>query len=130
MSATQPAIPNAGILDRRITLQRFATAQDPTGDVIETWVDLAEVWAAVEPLGGLERLQAAQLTASIDTRFTIRYRPDLTAALHRIRYDGKLYDIVAVIELGRREGLQLDAAWADAPTSGMQRARVLFGGAA
>lgn len=128
MPTTYPAILDAGRLDRRITLQAFTSTTDDYGEVIETWTDLAEVWAEVRPLRGVERVEAAQLAAQVDTRFTIRYRDDLAPGRHRITYQGRLYNIQAVLELGRREALQLEAVWADAPTGGMQtRARTPVG---
>jgi SPP1 family predicted phage head-tail adaptor len=128
MPTTYPAILDAGRLDRRITLQVFTSTTDEYGEVIETWTDLAEVWAEVRPLRGVERVEAAQLAAQVDTRFTIRYRDDLAPGRHRITYQGRRYNIQAVLELGRREALQLEAVWADAPTGGMQtRARAPVG---
>lgn len=96
----------AGRLDRRITFQRFASTQDEFGQPIETWSDYATVWARVEPLRGRERFEAQREHAEVDTRFHIRYRADITV-LDRIAYEGDLYDIEAVIETGRHQGLEI-----------------------
>lgn len=78
--------------------------------MIETWTDLATVWANVRELRGTERFEAAQLTALVDAYFTIRYRPDVVPHM-RLNYEGDLFDIQEVLELPRREGLQLEAKW-------------------
>jgi len=126
MPTTYPAITDAGRLDRRITLQLKSTTDNEYGEPIVTWTDVAEVWAEVRPLRGIERVQAAQLVAAVDTIFVIRYRDDLALApgTHRIRYQNRTYNVEAVLEVGRREAWQLEAAWADAPTAGTQARRV------
>ena len=76
-------------------------------------------------MAGLERVQAAQLMSIMDTRFLIRWRGDLQPGTHRVVFDGRTYDIEAVVELGRREGLQLDGLWTESPaaaTAGRVRA--------
>ncbi|MCK9497108.1 MAG: phage head closure protein [Dehalococcoidia bacterium] len=96
----------AGRLDRRITLQRFTATQDAYGEPIETWADYVTVWARVEPLRGRERFEAQREHAEVDTRFHLRYRDDLTVE-DRITYEGDLYDIEAILETGRHEGLEI-----------------------
>ncbi len=67
----------SGRLDRRITLQRKTVVENSYGEPIETWVDLATVWAEYLPTGGVERYAATQMVAEADTRWRIRYRADL-----------------------------------------------------
>ena len=104
MSTTRPALFNAGTLDRRITLQTFATTQDEYGDVLETWADEVTLWADVQLLAGLERVQAAQTMAVMDARFIVRWRADIQPGTHRVVYDGRTYQIEAVVELGPARG--------------------------
>jgi SPP1 family predicted phage head-tail adaptor len=102
----------AGPLDRRITLQRATTAQDDTGQEVQTWADLATVWASKRDVSDSERVAAAEVSASITTRFQIRW-DTLWSDLNpkdRVACDGKTYDIFGVKELGRREGLEITAA--------------------
>jgi len=96
----------AGQLDRRVTLQRRVLTQNSYGEAIETWVDLAVVWAAYRPLRGAERVYAAQTVAEGDIKWLIRCRPGITP-IDRLLYKGEVYDITSVIELGRREGYEL-----------------------
>jgi SPP1 family predicted phage head-tail adaptor len=94
----------AGLLDRRVTLERRVEVVDPSGEVVVSWVPLATVWARVEPLGGRENFGAQQFVATGDLRFTVRWRADVTP-LHRVVYAGVPYDVVSVAEEGRREAL-------------------------
>ena len=96
----------AGELDRRVTIEYKTEAPDTSGQPIETWKTLFETWATVRPLRGDERYMSEQTVASADTQFRIRFRADITP-LNRINYDGRIYDITGVIELGRTEGLEI-----------------------
>lgn len=99
----------AGTLDRRITFERATAAQaNPSGEQVLTWATEVTVWAEVAPLGGRELFQAQQLEAKADTRFRIRYRTGVTPDEKlRIAYGGRRYDLRSVVELGRREGLEI-----------------------
>ena len=99
----------AGRLDAQITLQSATEAQDVFGEPIQTWSDLTTdptVWAEVIPLSGRERFEAQQVNAEVDTTFRIRYRTDLDEQM-RVVYNSTPYDIHAIQELRRREGLEL-----------------------
>lgn len=87
----------AGDLDRRITIQQATSVADAFGEPIETWSDLATVWAEVVPLGGREFFEARQVNAEQTARFRIRYRADITREM-RVLYDGKTYGIEAAEE--------------------------------
>lgn len=101
----------AGNLDRQITLQQVTTVQDAYGEEIETWADLSPdptVWANVRPVRGRELEGKPGVIAEADTVFKIRHRTDLTRRM-RISYNGDLYNIKSINELGRREGLEIFA---------------------
>lgn len=109
----------AGRLDRRILLeepQQMGTTD--SGQPIVKWLPVGTVWARREPLKGQERFLADQVAAHVDTRFTIRYRSgvtpekrirDLSDPIVQEEGVGRVYDITQVLELGRREGLQVFA---------------------
>jgi SPP1 family predicted phage head-tail adaptor len=94
----------AGLLDRRVRLERRQEETDDSGQSVVRWLPLAEVWARVEPLGGREGFGQQQFVATGDVRFTIRWRDDVTP-LHRVVYDGQGFDVVTVAEDGRREAI-------------------------
>ncbi|MCC2547713.1 phage head closure protein [Hymenobacter sp. BT175] len=99
---------NIGKLDRRITLEQNTATQNAYGEQVPAWSEVGEVWARVDYGRGNEAVQAGEQVAIQRIDFTIRYKPGLSARL-RITYEGQVYDIEAVQELGRRAGLKLSA---------------------
>lgn len=101
----------AGRLDRRVTLQRMDKQRAPgSGETTLVPVDVVTVWAEKRPLQGREAFEAGQLAAKVDTVWTVRWwRNDLTPEwrLKDPADAGRFYQIRAVLELGRREGLEL-----------------------
>lgn len=107
----------SGRLDRRITIQRSTSTPSDSGEPELEWGDLAAVWAWMAPVRGSERFTNPQLVAEEQIEFRIRYSAtvaDLTP-LDRIIYPSlsgslptkRVHDILAVHEIGRREGLQI-----------------------
>ncbi len=95
----------AGSFDRKITLQT-RRVPDPHGAPVEVWVDLATVRAQVVQRSGREFFGTDQLQAEARVIFRIRWRRGVTAQ-DRVVYDGRAHDIHAVIETGRKDGLEL-----------------------
>ncbi len=98
----------AGDLDRLITIEQPTESVDAYGAPTQTWATLAQVWAQVKPVRGSEYFAAQQMNARVDAVFRVRYRTDLTTKM-RISYNSETYDIQGIIEIGRREGLELMA---------------------
>ena len=96
-------------MDRRVTIEQDTPTRDTTGAEVESWSTLATVWAEVRERRGREFFDSHQVTAEIDTVFLIRWRSDVTAKM-RINWDGKLYDIHFVGEIGRQRGLEIMAS--------------------
>jgi len=90
----------AGLLNQRVKLQRQDDAVDASGQVTQRWLDVGEVWARVEPLGGREEFGNQQFVATGDVRFTIRRRDDVNP-LFGIVHRGRAYDVVSVAPDGR-----------------------------
>lgn len=86
----------SGRLSERITIQQKSVTRDTVGAEVITWSTVATVWAAVEPLRGREFVAIRQTTTDITTRFLIRYRSGITAAM-RILLGSQAYNIVEVI---------------------------------
>lgn len=103
---------DAGKLDRRITLQRYGITYNEDNEPVEGFSDLATVWASVQYASDGERVRAAEVGATITIRFQIRYSSTVAGVnpKDRVVYDGKVFDISAVKELGRSEGLEISAA--------------------
>lgn len=96
----------SGELSRRIVIELATEAQDSYGEAVPTWSTFATVWAKVTPNRGDERFAANQIVAQADSVFRIRWQSGVTTKM-RINYDGQIYDIVYMAEIGRREGLDL-----------------------
>lgn len=96
----------AGTMDRLVTLQSRSDPQNGYGEVTPTFATLATVRAARRELQGEERFRAQQLDARITCEYEIYYREDVTPR-NRLVDDGVTYDILSVIQIGRRRGLRL-----------------------
>lgn len=102
---------DAGRMDRRITLERFTETRDEFNSPVQAWAPLATVGASKEDIRDAERWSAQEVGAEVTTRFRIRYSATV-ADLNpkdRVQFDGRQYDIAAVKEIGRREGLEITA---------------------
>jgi len=97
----------AGELRHRVTIQQKSVVRDSYGEEDVTWTNVATVWGSVEPLQGREFIEAKQTQAEITTRIRIRYRSSISPEM-RVVWDGHIYDIEAVIDVGgRKRELQL-----------------------
>jgi SPP1 family predicted phage head-tail adaptor len=83
----------AGTLDKRVVLQSVSRAPDGGGGSVDTWSDVATLWAAVRPLTGQERFLAQQVQAKLDTEIEIRHRAGVVAQ-QRFEYDARHFYIV------------------------------------
>lgn len=104
-----PRMPDPGNFDTRVTLQQRAVAvSGSTGARIETWEDLATVWAEARPTSGKDLIAAAAMQAEATVRFRIRWRADVTAAM-RVLWRGVPHDILGqpVDREGGRHTLEL-----------------------
>lgn len=95
-------------LDKRITIQAVQATLDAAGQPVESWADVATVWAEVRPFRGGERFLARQVVGKSVTTFVVRYLAGVTVR-HRIVYEGLPWDIQDVRERGRQEALEIDA---------------------
>ena len=98
-----------GKLRNRITIQYPNPTQDATNDPVVAWLDLAQVWADIRPVGGQERLQrqADQVVAQVDHRIKIRWRGDVTPKM-RVKFGSRYFDIGTVDDPdGRKRELVL-----------------------
>lgn len=99
-----------GKLDKRITLQSRTTAANAYGEPVETWADVADVWAEVNyPLTQSGEVYIERVNiATTNTEFTIRYRADVGFDW-RIVYGSDSYDIERISEVGRQNYLTISA---------------------
>lgn len=125
----------AGRLDRTISILRKRLALSPSGDQVESWEPIVISRAAsIAPLSGDERFTSEQYVALEQAEFRIRWSAEVadinpldrivSPALRLSELEGspagivtddsiadrRQYDVMAVHELGRREGLRILAA--------------------
>jgi len=96
----------AGRYRHRVTIQRPVEVQAGSGDVTQTWADLATVWARITPARGEKYLAAQQIDDAQAVAFRIRYRLGIRPN-QRLKYSPepglyKLYDVVDVLEINER----------------------------
>ena len=114
----------SGKLDRRITIMRATESQSASGEPQIVWSILAGRWASVRPLSGSERWAAPQVIAQDQVEFQVRWSADILDLTPRDRIvypaldvgdpldeipDTHIYELLAVNEVGRREGFKLIA---------------------
>jgi SPP1 family predicted phage head-tail adaptor len=94
-----------GALRERLTLEAPSRAGDGGGGATVTWDPVAELWAAVRPITGDERLRHDAVTARVTHEVWIRHRADVVPAM-RFTAGARILHIVAVLDPGRRDRLQ------------------------
>jgi SPP1 family predicted phage head-tail adaptor len=96
-------------LDRRIELQhQVLTRNATTGEEEVGYTTYATVWAGKRDVRGREFFAAQQVNSDITTIWQIRYRTDVLAT-DRLVIDGLYYNILPPAEIGRRDGLEIQA---------------------
>lgn len=110
---------NAGRLDREIVLLTATTEQASSGAEVTTWPDVATVedaagvdnalvlWAEwLSPKAAERWLPQQRLESYVDGAFRMYDQsPRPTPGGTRILFDGTIYDVTGVVEIGRGEGL-------------------------
>lgn len=88
-----------GKLNHRVTVQSRTTSKDDYGQELDSWSDVATVWANILPIGGRERLRAMAIESSLTHTVMVRYRaefkPPLQMGAKRIIYQGRIFNIVS-----------------------------------
>lgn len=102
----------AGRMDQRITIERKTRTSDGMGGFTETWAEQGTIWAEVLPLSTREIWNAMQISAETRFRVRVRFRGDANGSPYytsadRVTWRGRTYGIERVVEIGRREGLEI-----------------------
>jgi SPP1 family predicted phage head-tail adaptor len=106
-----------GKLDKRIRLQNRSSTLDDYGQPVNTWSNLATVWANIKPLTGREKAQMQMVDSILTHRVTIRYRvdfmPPTTVDAYRIAYETpsgtRIFNITAAQDVDEaRQHIQFD----------------------
>lgn len=98
----------AGKRDRRIVLQRATSTKNGLNEDVKQWSALGTRWAEKLDVSDGEQLRAAQMGATITTRFRV-LRDSLTATLtprDRIVLGSLVYEITGIKEIDP-DGLEI-----------------------
>lgn len=87
----------AGRFRHRVTIQSKVVSRDSAGGVTESWTTFAKnVPAAIDTITGRENVSSEQITSSVTTEISIRWRPGLTAIM-RVLHKDDVYNVEGVI---------------------------------
>ena len=93
-------------LDRTITIERHTTGLNADREPVETWAPMATLAAQRLENGSREFRRAYGVAEEGEAVFRVRFVAGITTA-DRIVFEGEPLDVVEVVELGRRAGLDL-----------------------
>lgn len=85
-----------GDLRQRISLQSKTSASDGMGGDVDTWADVADVFAAIWPTSAAETVAANATSLVVTHRVRIRYRSDVRGSW-RIKFGTRYFAIVSLI---------------------------------
>jgi head-tail adaptor len=97
---------------QRVRYVRIETRTDPQAQ-FEQWDTLDWVWMSRSELSADERFKSDQEMAYADTRWVMPYREDMdpelvdVAAVRRLVYQGRVYDIRAAEPSGWKRDIEL-----------------------
>ena len=93
----------AGRLRHRIRIEQLVDLLDSNGQVIQNndtgevsraWVEVATVWAAIEPLSAREFIQSQAIQSQITARIVIRQRDGLDASMRLVHLRTGRADVI------------------------------------
>jgi SPP1 family predicted phage head-tail adaptor len=96
----------AGQLTRRLKIQSRSTNQDTFGGPSLVWIDVATVWAEIQPLTGRELESAQRMASEVSHQITVRYQANFAdpkvVAGYRAIYKGRVFNIHASLNEDER----------------------------
>jgi hypothetical protein len=96
-------------------MDNLAVVQTPTesanaiGEPILTWSTFATRWVAILPLSGNEQITALANEGNVTHRIRMRYTAGIKPKM-RLVSEGRTFEIMSVVERGRREEHELMAS--------------------
>lgn len=99
--------------DRPLRIERATTTRNEIGEPIASWELVANTLAEKDPKLGREAFVAQQVIATGDVVYRIRWRSDIKPnrdEILRVIEDGITYGVQSILEVGRRQALDLLAS--------------------
>lgn len=91
----------AGLLRHQVTIQRQQTTRDTAGGEVTTWLPIATVYAAVEPLSGREWTTSHAMGGETSHRVRLRYFAGLEHT-DRLLFGSRVLLIEAILNTDER----------------------------
>lgn len=93
-----------GKMNRRISIYNPGgdSSRDASGRRLKTGSKLDDVWAERQDWSGTENREGGRETASVTTKFIIRYRTDVTPVMI-VEEGSDVYDILSVMDFDGTE---------------------------
>lgn len=97
--------PAIGKMRQRLTLQQAVRVPDGGGGATVTWTPVTDLWAAVSPSGGDERVDADGLQGRITHEVWLRFSADVAPHM-RFVFGTRVFDIRSVMDVGEAHRFQ------------------------
>ena len=86
---------DAGILNKRITIQEFTEEHDSEGGYTEEWSDVGTYWASVRPLSAKQIFEYSSLNVKASHRIKVRAAVPVVEG-NRISFDSRYFEVLTV----------------------------------
>ncbi len=102
---------DGGKLDRRVTFLRAELMDDGLQERYGDAAPLGTVWASKTDVSDGERERLRAVGSEITARFVVRSNSVTRSVLRSdlLTCDGLTYEVVAIKEIGRRDGIEISA---------------------
>jgi SPP1 family predicted phage head-tail adaptor len=85
-------------LRHKLTLQQEIITADDIGGYTRSWKNIADLWAEIIPIGGMEQFFANQIQTTITHRIMLRYRSDIETG-NRLLFEARAFNIRSVLNV-------------------------------
>lgn len=93
-------------LNRLVTIEQQSTTQDEIGQPVNTWATVAQVWANIRHVSGLQAIKAGADVSIVKASIRIRHMDGMNAGM-RVVAGADKYDIQAVLPEGKSRYIDL-----------------------
>ena len=95
------SVASIGAMRHRLVLEEPSRIADGGGGAVESWLAVAEVWAAITPRSGGEHVVGESIEGRATHAIDMRYRMGVSPSM-RLRFGARLFEILAVVDVGER----------------------------
>ncbi|MDG6880951.1 Bacteriophage head-tail adaptor [Phocoenobacter uteri] len=85
-----------GRLRHRVTLKKQVNTQNDYGAATQEWIDIATVWAGVEPISGKEYFSSQHLNSEVSIKIVIRYLEGVLPT-SQVVFKNRKFEVVSVL---------------------------------